>query len=202
MQEARILLAVQDIPVLTDYGHRPAKAFWDTGATICLCTREWAERMGLQGTPTPLYLKVIQHLHEAIDSKKYEFELMDVYGNYWQIRAFGVDTISREAPFEPTGELRTKYPDLNEHQLRRRGGEVDVFLGMDVIGMFPVPIQTMGNQRVLSTNFGVGKLLVGCVPGVETHQISAAASRLAKGSWEKPTVGVIHLPWDSTWTTG
>ena len=69
-QEARVLLAVQDIPVLTDAGMRPSRAFWDMGATICLFTHAWAEKMGLDGVPTPLYLKVVHHVHEAVESKK------------------------------------------------------------------------------------------------------------------------------------
>ena len=67
-QLSRILLAVQMLPVVTDYGVRQARGFWDTGATICLCTHAWASKMGLSGIPTPLYLKVVHHLVEEVES--------------------------------------------------------------------------------------------------------------------------------------
>ena len=67
-----------------------------------------------------------------------------------------------------------------------------MLFGMDAIGMFPEDVKTMGNQRVLATRFGVGKLLVGCVPGVGTQQVNATAARLARGTWTRPTEGIIH----------
>ena len=38
----------------------------------------------------------------------------------------------------------------------------------------------------------MGKLLVGCVPGVDSQQVNATAARLSRGSWEAPAEGLVH----------
>ena len=92
----------------------------------------------------------------------------------------------------PPPNLLAKYPDMTVQQLSRGAGEIDLLLGMDVVGLHPVTIRTEGNQRVMGTKFGVGKLLVGVVPGVESQQVNAAAARLSRGSWERPVEGIVH----------
>ena len=191
-QDARVLLAVQELPLMTDHGQIVAKGFWDSGATICLCTHDWATRNGLTGVDTSLYLKVIQHVHEQVDSKRYDLLLTDIRGDHWKIRAFGVDSISMEQEYVPPPELIAKYPELTVQQMSRSAGEIDLLLGMDVVGLHPVTIRSEGNQRLLNTKFGVGKLLVGCVPGTEVQQVNASAARLSRGSWDKPVNGVVH----------
>merc|ERR1712101_102494 len=73
--DRRVLLAVEEVRVPTSKGTLTAKGFWDNGATLCLCTHSWAQRMGLRGTPSSIFLKVVQHEHEQIDSKSYVFEI-------------------------------------------------------------------------------------------------------------------------------
>ena len=59
MQHSRVLLAIQDLPILQGGRRYVAKGFWDSGATICLCTHDWARRNGLVGSEA-----AITQLHE------------------------------------------------------------------------------------------------------------------------------------------
>ena len=127
------------------------RAFWDSGATICLCTHEWASRHGLLGVNASIYLKVVHRVSEELCSKRYSFDVVDIRGDRHPIMAFGVDSISTEAEFDPPEELRKDYPNLSRDQLYRRGGDIDVLLGMDVVGIHPVDISTKGHQRVVGT---------------------------------------------------
>merc|ERR1711867_285771 len=63
---------------------------------------------------------------------------------------------------------------------------------MDVIGLHPTALRTEGNCRVLQSDFGVGKLLVGTVPGQEGMELNANATRLSQGSWELPQGAKVH----------
>ena len=53
------------------------------------------------------------------------------------------------------------FPDLRPEEVARRPGDIEVLLGLDVVGMHPVEEQTVGNQRVYRSRFGLGRLLVG-----------------------------------------
>ena len=142
MHERRVLLAIEEVKTVTTRGLQGARGFWDNGATICLCTHSWAARMGLRGTPTSIYLKVVQHDHEQVDSKSYTFEVESRDGVRHSIKAFGVDQISREVKYSPPRELLEEFPEATEEQMRRTTGEVDLLLGMDVVGIHPTELRT------------------------------------------------------------
>ena len=161
----RVLLAVEEVPVVTSAGVKGARGFWDNGATLCLCTHSWARSMGLQGTPSSIYLKVVHHAHERVESSSYEFEVETRTGERHVVKAFGVEEISRERSYEPPVELLEEFPEATLEQLRRTDGDVDILLGMDIVGLHPLAIRTAGNRRLMESQFGTGKLLVGKVPG-------------------------------------
>ena len=108
------------------------------------------------------------------------------------VYAFGVESISREAPSEPGRQLRAEFPELSLDQLTREGGEVDLLLGADVLGLHPRPRHVVGNKWVMELRFGSGAFLMGAVPGTATREMNANAVRLSKGSWELPLGAKIH----------
>ena len=54
-----------------------------------------------------------------MDSQSYCFEMVDREGVGHRVHAFGVDSISREAPYEPPPELQLEFPELSRQQLTR-----------------------------------------------------------------------------------
>ena len=133
-----------------------------------------------------LYLKVVNQQFEKVQSKVYRFELVDQQGKTWPVKAFGVDSISREAAYYPTPDLLSKFPELEAEEIEWREGDIEILLGMDVVGMHPVESKTRGNQRLMLSQFGKGKLLVGAVPGRNCPHLDVNAVRLSQGSWDLP----------------
>ena len=68
---------------------------------------------------------------------------------------------------------------------------MDILFGMDVVGLHPVAVRTVGNKRVLSSKFGSGGLLVGAVPGHTSMELNANAIKLAQGTWDPPIEATI-----------
>ena len=81
----RVLLAIQEIPIMRPQGSTWARSFWDNGATICLCTHDWAARNGLVGEDAEIFLKVVHRVNEKLESKKYLFDIVDRQGTAWSI---------------------------------------------------------------------------------------------------------------------
>ena len=148
----------------------------------------------MEGVATSIYLKVIGHLHEKVESQSYCLELVDRKGRRHKVHAFGVESISREAPYSPTQELEEEFPELSREQLSRTGGEVDLLLGADVLGLHPITQRSAGHRRVMASQFGSGALLMGPVPGLPVEEADANAVRLARGRWELPEGATVsHL---------
>ena len=116
----------------------------------------------------------------------YTFELVDMQGRLWKVRAFGVHSISRETEYYPPADLMTRFPELEPEEVQRVGGEIHVLMGMDLVGLHPREERTVGNQRLLASQFGKGKLLVGAVPGTACGHLDANAIKLSQGTWELP----------------
>ena len=62
-----------------------------------------------------------------------------------------------------------------------------------MVGLHPTDIRTVGNRRLLSSQFGTGHLLVGHVPGDKCGEVNATAMRYARGSWDMPAQSVAHV---------
>ena len=75
---------------------------------------------------------------------------------------------------------------MGPEEIAREQGEIEILLGMDVIGLHPTEARTCGNQRMLYSQFGRKRLLVGAVPGQACSHLDINAVRLSQGSWELP----------------
>ena len=56
---------------------KPASVFWDNGSTVCLCTHRWAKARGFTGVPKPFFLKVVDKMHERVESRMDEFDVVE-----------------------------------------------------------------------------------------------------------------------------
>merc|ERR1711867_413581 len=110
------------------------------------------------------------------------------------IKAFGVEEMLREHGYEPSQELMDEFPEATLADLRRTSGEVDLLLRMDVVGIHPTEVRTVGNCRLLQSQFGMGKLIVGNVPGDRCGEVNATATKYARGSWDvsEESVAFVH----------
>merc|ERR1711867_145691 len=110
-------------------------------------------------------MKVVHHHHEEVNSMVYEALLVDRDGKAWPAKLFGVDSISAEGHYCPDAKTLQAFPGLKVDQVKREGGEIELLVGMEMVAAHPTEIATVGNQRLLKSKFGSGKMLVGQVAG-------------------------------------
>merc|ERR1711867_375499 len=105
--DTRVLLPIQTVKVRGEQGEAQASLLWDSGATISLCMHGWAKANGLEGSPTSVYLKVVNHDHEEVRSCVYSFRMLPRKGAPAFVRALGAESISSEEAWAPgEAELR------------------------------------------------------------------------------------------------
>merc|ERR1711867_349192 len=138
--DTRVLLPIQMVPVRGQGAQAEASLLWDTGATISLCTHDWARANGLEGDPTSFFLKVVNRDHEEVRSCVYGFHMLPRKGSPVFVRALGVESISSEEAWEPGVDELKDFPEISREQIRRQGGSVDVLLGLDVVQLHPQEI--------------------------------------------------------------
>merc|ERR1711867_53141 len=110
--EVRILLPIQEVDVESEGKAVSGRALWDTGATICLVTHRWARAVGLRGEQASVFLKVVNHAHEELRSIAYDIPFKNRQGAVRTIKALGVDTISKDAPYQPTRDVLQAFPEV------------------------------------------------------------------------------------------
>ena len=66
-----------------------------------------------------------------------------------------------------------------------------MLLGMDVVNLHPTAIVTRGDQRLLDSNFGTGKILVGSVSGRPEEGLHVHAVMLTRARWTLPVGGLV-----------
>ena len=63
-----ILLEIQEVTIRAGMNNpkdfTKAVLFWDPGATLSLCTHQWAKSHNFRSRPTTIYLKVVNKMHE------------------------------------------------------------------------------------------------------------------------------------------
>ena len=76
-----------------------ALLFFDTGATLSLVTHLWAKKCALNSRPCTVYLKVVNKACERVDTREYQFWLVDNNGSEYEVWAVGLDAITDEIEF-------------------------------------------------------------------------------------------------------
>ena len=106
------------------------------------------------GTPTTIYLKVVNKQHEEVRTVEYAFNMEDKDGTLHRIIAVGLETITDEGGLCDLYSLSKMFPEVAPELLKRPTGPVDLLIGMDHRGIHPVEYVTRENLRVTRSMFG------------------------------------------------
>merc|ERR1711867_48213 len=190
-----VLLGVQPIMVQGKSAQYSAILFHDSGSTLTLCRHGWAKRAGFVGRPVSIFLKVLTHSYERVDTMEYELELLSKDGDVVKVFAVGLDALTQE---HPSGDLDAAYklfPEVEREALLRPEGPVDILLGQDFAGYLPRVERSQGHLLLLRSEFGSGFLLSGRTGGeggvVCDHILTDKASEYAKASRTLPVSAVL-----------
>ena len=75
-----VLLGVQRMEVQGRHGRQEGIVFYDSGSTLTLCRHDWAVKAGYQGKPISIFMRVLTHEFEQVDTLEYLLELVDTEG--------------------------------------------------------------------------------------------------------------------------
>ena len=154
---------------------------------MCICTHQWAASREIVGKPKAVFIKVVNKKHEQVDSRLYEFDLVDNRQVRHKIRAMGLMEIGSQKAYHPYSDVKNNFPKKSMDQLKRKAAVLDILLWMDVIGIQPTELKTVGNQRMVASKFRQGKILTGVVACEHAVELSAMAYQVVTlGSYDLP----------------
>ena len=130
-----VLLEIQEVVVRVPNSKvTRALLFFDPGATLSLCTHSWASRFCLNSRPITIFLKVVNSACEQINTREYQFWLLDNDGKEHEVWAVGLGNITEEAEHSSLETLYDQFPEIDRQLIKRPSGSVDVLLEMDYQG--------------------------------------------------------------------
>ena len=78
----------------------------------------------------------------ALKSKEYTVPLVDLEGRIHEICVYGMDEITSCLQRVNMDQIATRFPNLNETEIKRPTGEVDLLIGVDQCAIMPTVIKT------------------------------------------------------------
>ena len=170
--------------------------FFDNGATISLCTHDWAAKANVEGTPTTLYLRVIGEQYQRVKIQVYPVSLTDNNGNVHTVIAHGMDVITEVQMTPDLQPIKQLFPGVPDVVFERPTGPVDLLIGQNYRKLQPKGGVDRGNLRMVQSLFGAGEILTGSDArlGPGGQKMTQAAVRMAEGVVELPAGGsVFHV---------
>ncbi|XP_064105892.1 uncharacterized protein LOC135215277 [Macrobrachium nipponense] len=145
--------------VLLMIGHMQSKGqkvatLWDTGSNLTMITHRMANKLGLKGKDVSLTVTKVGNSTELFDSKVYNVPITDLTGTEWTIEACGINEITSDiAEFDTT--LIAKLFGVEEWNICRPTGKVDLLIGVDHSSMIPQVVRTIDTLQLMQNNFGM-----------------------------------------------
>ena len=156
----------------------------------------------------------------TINTKLYCVELLDMQGNRYLVKAFGLDSISGELPTITVDGIKLEFSAAVQevwYKMVRPTGEVELLIGSEVAHIHPVQFETVGRMVVKKSIFGSGWVLNGahddivCVQIIRSgcyrsNRITVTYSQTVKFHPWSPAMPQLAshalplgLPWSSDW---
>ena len=150
-----------NVPCVSE-GSKAGTVFVDPGSDTNYIRHDFAQALGIVGTPHVVRIKVVDMDYRVVQTARYEFELEDRDGTRHLVRALGLGTITtlpREPDLTPILPLLHDFPPEVVH---RPDGQVDILLGLPSSSLHGRHYREWGNMRLLQARFGCGWVLRGC----------------------------------------
>ena len=137
----------------------PISTLYDSGASLSVISHHLAQYLGLKGDDIELSIVKVGNTIENIKSKIYYLTLFDLYGTEWYLNVIGLDQITTDHSYVNIREI-AKHLEVNESDISRPKGRVDLLIGVDYCSLLPQVVKTKDNLQLLQNSFGF------CVRGV------------------------------------
>ena len=168
--------------------------FFDDGSSCSLITHKLAGFLGLKGRHVTQYMEVAGRDFEKHETKLYQLELVDKFGNVYPLSLMGIDKIASNPGEIDVGIAYEIFPHVPALALDRPHGEVGLLLGQDNVTLLPWGgdgPNLVGNLRVMNTRFGSGFVLGGSHKDIPQTGVryTEEAKKLCSARFTKKIVG-------------
>ena len=205
--DAETLLCYQEIIVTG--AKEKQNSCMDNGSNRCLVRNDFAKEQNLATQKIRMRLKTPGSAERIEDTQLYTFQVEDNNGVKTKVWAFGVDEIMPDPTRVDLRSVRHLFPHLPASAFDSPPtSQVKILIGNNFLALHPSGGQgkdSVGNLRVLSSNFGSGWVVTGAHPSLEvpagslTDQADAVARvnrcdispMLPTTFWESECLGVL-----------
>ena len=165
-----------------DTPSRNVIAFWDSGSTLALISKDCAARNNLRGVPVSYELITVGGKVSSMNTTLYEVELIDRDGDVHKLKMYEIDDICGEINSTPTDSFVKYFPSVTKEEIARPRGKIDMLIGMDYAGLHPRPIEYNKDLVLYQSMFGTGKIIGGAHDNVALNErISSMVQQCALG---------------------
>ena len=157
---------------------------FDTGANVNIVVTSLAERLGLKGRPVKQTITTAGGERTTHTTKQYWLPLQKNSGEVYKVLCVGMDRITDDVGLVNVAKAADLF-GLDEVDVYRPQGQVDLILGVHEAAIFPVHKARRENLQLLQSCFGTGFLLAGTHPCLKLIGQSAGAAPMhfrSKGS--------------------
>ena len=160
------LLPMQMIPV-TDKEVVIRVMFDNCSQSTFILTKTAKKKLNLKGIPISYILVCTDGTRKKMTGLLFKLQIKDIAGNFHEIEAVGLDTISSIYPGVKVTNIRTmveKFSMCNsvtDEKLARNAGELDLLIGSDLAHLHPKGVVDVGKMTLMRSKFATGWTLMG-----------------------------------------
>ena len=142
-----------EVSIIYSY-NQPITVIWDSASDATLITHKMARALGLHGQNIVVTITKVGNVVEQCSTKRYNFDIHDMWGVEHIISAIGMDEIASDIPYIDLSNIDKKFPGFTPEILNRPKGKVDMLVGLDYCNLLPKVFQTYENLQLLENSFG------------------------------------------------
>src|SRR5450830_458158 len=136
-------------------------AFWDSGSQVTMLTHSRAAACGLRSEEAaPLQVQGFNGESTPL-GRGYHVPLVTKDGELCTIFAYGVDNITTDLTSCLDREAAAAFPDVPWEDVKGVQGKVEMLMGYDNAGIFPLERERKGQLALWSSRLGTGWMIAG-----------------------------------------
>ena len=173
--------------------------FIDGGSNMNFVTHTLAGKLGLVGTQTNIYFRVVDEQYREKEVLVFRLGVEDKFKDINWMEAVGVDSITDAAPLQDEAGIQKAYPEIKEEALNRPVGPAGLLILMTERRLHAGGGQTIDIMRLSDTMLVCGQVLTGVAPkrtGPKSSERLSAECRAMQGARaDKPPQGQAFCTW-------
>ena len=168
---------------------------WDSAASLCFITFDKAKAERLHGKNIDLTIVTVGGKAETLSSKQYTLSLFDEEGNTVNIIAYGIERITSTIQQVDVNNIAKLFEGVNEEDITRPVGPVDVLIGYNYADLHPKPEQKCEHLLLLNNKFGrcIGGSLQSVSDDIQVSQVSHACYSVSPVSCAEDFYSIENL---------